>query len=500
MQYYVRDGLRTLLVFCIATFLSYCSLHLTDYSYYIFLCYILATIIIARITSGYFFGILASVATVIATALLIRLPKKDYPLTFLGLFLILIITSTTTAHLKRLVESSRAREEMTKKLLDINRSLLTTRGITNIISLSLDWVVRFTGTSAIFYEGDSQSGKKAMIRCTNMDHEKVLHSYHEKFIAHWVFENGERAGVGTSYCGKSSATYFPIISHGAVLAVIGVFCDELEPLKEDEITFLNLMYSQIAMAIERQNLSDSQHTLAIETEKEKMRSNLLRAISHDLRTPLTGMIGASTTLLENREQLSDKKKEMLLRHIQEDSNWLLHMVENLLSVTRIREGHTAVTKVPEPLEEVVSEVIMKTKKNYPNAQISAHVPDEFLMVPMDATLIEQVLLNLVENSIKYSNSDEPTELLVNLVDKQVEFHVMDRGIGLEESKIETIFDGYSMNDRHGADSAKGMGIGLSICKTIIYAHGGTITAKNREDCGAIFTFTLPLEGESDCEC
>ncbi len=502
----ILDSLKTLLIFIVATIISFYFYKYTEATTSVLMSYILATILISRITTGYIYGIVASILSVIVSNYLfiyflhtMDVPRKDLPLTFIGLLLISLITSTTTAHLKQHARLADIREEKTKKLFEINEKLLTTRGIENIIDLALEFVVSLTERSAIFYEGDSQSGKNTVIRSKNEEHTRILRSYHETFIAHWVFEHGECAGAGAPRSIKSSAIYFPIIAHDKTLGVIGVFCGYKHLLEPEMITFLKLMISQIAMAIERQNLSDNQRLLAIESEKEKTRSNLLRAVSHDLRTPLTGMIGASNILIENKDTLSESEKDTLIRHIKEDSNWLLHMVENLLSVTRIREGATAVTKMPEPLEEVVSEVIGRIKNRYHDAQIQVQVPEEFLMVPMDATLIEQVMLNLIENSIKYSQSEKPVELWVTKEENEVVFHVMDEGIGLREDEIGTIFDGYSMNRNRSADTAKGMGIGLSICKTIINAHGGSITAQNREHGGAMFTFTLPLEGDSPNE-
>lgn len=236
--------------------------------------------------------------------------------------------------------------------------------------------------------------------------------------------------------------------------------------------------------------------LLMEAEKEKMRANLLRAVSHDLRTPLTSIIGASATYLENSHVLSSKKKKQLVENISEDANWLLHMVENLLSVTRIRSENTSVTKSLESVEEVVSEAVHRFKKRMPGSSIVVSVPDELLFVAMDATLIEQVIINLFENAAIHSHSLEPTKCLVDVDETNVYFHIIDYGIGIREDRLASIFDGVSYNQNSNGDSSKGMGIGLSICKTIITAHGGQITATNHLT-GVEFTFSLPLEEEKE---
>ena len=228
-----------------------------------------------------------------------------------------------------------------------------------------------------------------------------------------------------------------------------------------------------------------------EAEREKIRANLLRAISHDLRTPLTGIIGASSSYLEAENLLSDADKRELVTNINNDSNWLLNMVENLLSVTRIQGDNRNLNKTPEAIEEVVSEATMRLHKRLPSAVIHVTAPEEFLMIPMDALLIEQVLLNLLENAITHSGSQEPTDLIITEQEDVVTFQVKDYGKGLDETQIDKLFKG-AYSSATTTDSHRGMGIGLSICKTIINAHGGTILARNHEH-GAEFIFTLPKE-------
>ena len=236
--------------------------------------------------------------------------------------------------------------------------------------------------------------------------------------------------------------------------------------------------------------------LLLEAEKEKMRANLLRAISHDLRTPLTSIIGSSSTYLEHYETLTKSQQIDLVRHIYEDSNWLLNMVENLLSVTRIHNDTTSVTTSLEPIEEVLSEAVFRLKKRLPHASIKVSVPNEFLMIPMDAILIEQVIINLLENAIIHSHSLKPIECSVDYDEHFVSFHIIDYGIGIPEDRISSLFDGNAYIDPSCSDRHKGMGIGLSICKTIITAHKGIIFASNHKN-GATFTFKLPRGNESN---
>lgn len=232
--------------------------------------------------------------------------------------------------------------------------------------------------------------------------------------------------------------------------------------------------------------------LLMEADKEKMRAMLLRAISHDLRTPLTSIIGSSNSFLECFDALTDKDKLELVTHIHEDSSWLLHMVENILSITKIQDDSTRLIKTPEPIEEVISAGVLRVKKRFPNCNINVKLMDDFIMIPMDAILIEQVVINLLENAIEHSNSSKPIDIFTTENKNEIEFHVKDYGTGISSDFIEYIFNKNSNNKYYSSDRYKGMGLGLSICQTIIAAHKGTINAKNHND-GAEFYFTLPKE-------
>lgn len=231
----------------------------------------------------------------------------------------------------------------------------------------------------------------------------------------------------------------------------------------------------------------------IEAEKEKLRANLLRAVSHDLRTPLTGIMGASASLEENWDSYETTERLELIHNIHDDADWLLNMVENLLSVTRIQAKGSKLNMAVEVLDEVVAESVTRLKKRFPDAEIEVTVPVEIILFRMDAKLIEQVLINLMENALTHAHSRQPIRLIVENQSDDICFRVIDYGIGLNESRLDHIFDG-TYPESVSSDVHKGMGIGLSICQSIITAHHGTISAHNHEN-GAEFLFTLPKEGE-----
>ncbi|MBR5740156.1 MAG: DUF4118 domain-containing protein [Firmicutes bacterium] len=264
-----------------------------------------------------------------------------------------------------------------------------------------------------------------------------------------------------------------------------------------QVTFLGMLIISIITSILSTVLKTQQDILAqqdkelMEAEKEKMRANLLRAVSHDIRTPLTGIIGNSESIIENPGTMDEAEKIRLVTNIDRDARWLLNMVENLLSVTRIDEQSSKVKKSPELAEEVASTAVSQFRKNFPDSRVTVRVPDEPVMAEMDPMLIQQVLINILNNAYTHSGTQEPIELEVRAEDGDVLFSVRDYGKRIPKERLESIFDGVGFGtEEDSPDSTKGMGIGLSICKTIIDAHDGTIRAVDHED-GVEFVFTLP---------
>mgnify|MGYP000357385614 FL=1 len=261
--------------------------------------------------------------------------------------------------------------------------------------------------------------------------------------------------------------------------------------------FISILTSATTFRMKDQarKINEAEKFLA-EAEKEKLRANLLRAVSHDLRTPLTSMIGASSSYLENEAALPPKEKRELVSEIYEDANWLLHMVENLLSVTRITDGGASVLKkTPEAAEEVLFDAVSTSRKRYPDLQIKTVIPDEFVTAPREPLVIKQVLLNLIENAYFHARSTKPLECTLSSTEDAIKFCIRDYGTGIAPDRLSGIFDAVPSAPSSAAstvDTRKGMGIGLSICKAIVNAHNGEITARNLTE-GAEFCFTIPKE-------
>jgi len=235
--------------------------------------------------------------------------------------------------------------------------------------------------------------------------------------------------------------------------------------------------------------------LKLAAEKEKTRSNLLRAVSHDLRTPLTTILGSTGAIIENHDVLDKNQQLELLREIKEDSEWLIRMVENLLTVTKIEDGSEAkIAKTPEPCEEIMFESVRKFRKRFPNNKVKVIVPEELVIVPMDALLVQQVIINLLENVVLHAKGATEAVFSLKKSENGAVFEVSDDGCGISSDVLEHIFDIYrESSNEEKYDAKRNMGIGLPVCKTIIKAHNGSMSAENKPEGGARFTFVLPLQ-------
>lgn len=232
-----------------------------------------------------------------------------------------------------------------------------------------------------------------------------------------------------------------------------------------------------------------------ERDKEQMRSNLLRSVSHDIRTPLTSIIGSASAYLENHDKLSEESCIELISDVKSDAQWLIRMVENILSVTRIGEDSAYINKNPEMAEEIIGEAVQKFKKSYSSYDVKTVIPEEIIFIPMDAILIEQVLVNLMENAVLHGECTDKITVTLSCDEKNAIFTVEDNGVGIEGDISKYLTGGVLRNkEKSGADEKRCMGIGLSVCVSIIKAHGGELKAENKKtERGAVLSFTLPLE-------
>lgn len=255
---------------------------------------------------------------------------------------------------------------------------------------------------------------------------------------------------------------------------------------------LSLITSMLMTKLKRNDM------IRAESERERTRANLLRAISHDLRTPLTTIYSASTTLLNKGEMLNEQQQYSMLQNIQEDSEWLIRMVENLLSVTRIDDGTVKLIKTATIVDELIDSALTKFLMRHPEQNVKLDIAEEIIVIYVDSILIEQVIINLLENAVYHAKNMTELNLRVFTLGNKAIFEVLDNGCGIPEDKLKHIFEGSYGTKSDSSDSSKRFaGIGLSVCSTIIRAHGGEISAEERKKGGALFRFTLGLEDDSD---
>ncbi len=495
---YTYDFFKTVCIYIIATVIALLFTEINVISDNIYGIYMLAVAITAFLTNGYFWSILSSIGGVIGVNFFFTAPfynldfsMAGYPITFAILLLMSCLTSALTGRVKKSAILAAHKEIRAQKLSKMSTHLLTAHEIESILDISLHTLFDTYNCSVIIFLGSPNQPTMQKQLLLNDRDDLIFDSLLEKQVAQKAYDENIITGIvsnhGTQNC---KGSYLPIASDEKKYGVLGLIIENPDTILKDTIPFISVMVTQIILALERQLLEDKTNQILLVKDREKMRSNLLRAVSHDIRTPLTCILGA-TNLLQNPDTSKEDTDE-LLQSITKDAEWLIQMVENLLAVTRINENSAKVQKSNEIVEEVVGEAVGRIKKRFPTAKISVTVPDELLLIPMDATLIEQVLINLLENSIRHSGSSAPIILTVRQKETAAIFSVSDQGCGIALQQLNDIFGG---NANKYNDANRGLGIGLSICKTIIQAHGGMIFAENNSTGGAKFTFTLPLKGE-----
>ncbi len=499
------DLCKTILVFLIATTFALCLQEAEVMNDNIFGVYMLAVAITSSVTNGYAWGIIGSVCGVIGVNYFFTFPYfalnftlSGYPITFAILLLLSILTSALTAKVKKAALLSSIGQRRAQSLNDMSQSLLSANSLDEILEITLENLYLVNQCSIVVYMGAPTAPDKKVAKYVSEKDELILDSMLEKQVAQQAYDTGNTTGQRTEDATQNClGTYIPFSKQNKIYGVMGLLFSKNTYIESATLGFCNVMATQTILALDRQELVEQSQKILLEKEKEKMRSNLLRAISHDLRTPLTCILGSTATLRDNHQKLENDTRIRLLNDIYHDAEWLIQMVENLLSVTKISGEGTQLKKQEEVVEEVVAESVSKIQKRFPTAEIRVRVPDELLLLPMDAMLIEQVLINLMENAIRHSDSQKPIYLTVKHLWHHVYFSVLDQGVGIEEERLPYIFDGTTSGK--SSDSSRGLGIGLPICKSIITAHGGTIYAKNNENGGANFTFVLPEEGVESYE-
>ncbi len=454
----------------------------------------MAIFIITAVTEGYIYGVSSAVIGVFTYDFLITSPRfgfsftVNFPVTLIVLLLVVLTSSIITTSIKKQAEQARQKCQHAELLYSINRNLLSTRDLDTIIRYSMDYLKDELMHSVAFFEDIKPYGKLT-----------PYFQYEEEDVGIEFFKKDEvfnfvrlAADKQKTLEDKDYGYYLPIITQNITYGVF-VFSFKEKDLNKKQKMFLELIAEQTAQALRMYRLISEQQETKVMMETEKVKNSFLRSISHDLRTPLTGIIGASSTLLEEGDKVPYEVRAKLVEGIQNDSQWLLNMIENILSITKIQNNDMVIDKSEEIVEEVIEGAVLTFHKRFPNTKITIYQPDNVILLPMDIMLISQVLTNILENTQRHAGGRRSDVTLeVKEEDDFVRFIITDTGPGIDPKILPMLFNFTITQENPYKDSRRNLGIGLSICKTIIRAHGGEIHANNRPEGGAQFVFTLPL--------
>ena len=462
--------------------------------------YILSVLIISVITTNRVYSLLSSLASVIIFNFFFTEPKytllaydQGYPVTFLVMFLAALITGTLAAKLKNHARQSAQIAYRTKLLFDTDVLLGKAKGSEAIIDVASHQLVKLFERDVVVYPAkEGRLGEPQVFFASDKKEMEQYLGENEQNVAAWVFRNNKHAGATTDTFSNAQCLYLAIRINENVYGVVGIAVHE-QPLDVFEKSVLLSILGECALALENDKNAREKEKAAVIAKNEQLRANLLRSISHDLRTPLTSISGNASNLLSNGGSFDEETKQRLYSDIYDDSMWLINLVENLLAVTRIEEGRMNLRLSAELVDEVIAEALRHVNRKSIEHNITVHNTDELLLAKIDARLIVQVVINIVDNAIKYTPKDSEIEINAWKKGTHIVVTISDNGPGISDKDKEHIFDMFYSGKNKIADSRRSLGLGLSLCKSIITAHGGEITVSDHEPHGTVFTFTLPAE-------
>jgi two-component system sensor histidine kinase KdpD len=413
----------------------------------------------------------------------------QYLLTFLVMLLTGLVISTLTARVQFQAESARRRERRTAALYAISRELAATQNHEQIARIALKHVGEASDVRAVVLLPD----RDRKLVPAGADPDSLVLSQHDEAVARWVLEHGQTAGRGTATLPGAEGVYLPLTTSRGTVGVLGVApSGAAQTLDLEQLHLLEAFAGLAALAIQRAELEAEADRIRLDIETERLRSSLLSAVSHDLRTPLSVITGASSTLLDSGQSLDAKVRRELAASILEESERLNRLVANLLDMTRLQAGALEVQKQWQPIEEVIGAALARLSRQLKGHPVATHIAPDLPFAPLDDLLIQQVLVNLLENAARHTPPGTPVEVSARKEGNSVLIEVADRGPGLPPGDPSRLFEKFY----RAGDSASrmGAGLGLAICRGIVELHGGKIQAENRPGGGAAFRFSLPLEG------
>ena len=492
-----KDYFLTAFIFALCTLIGLLFQKLNFRDTNIVTIYILGVLLTSIVTDGYLCSVAGSFLSVFLFCFFLTEPRMSfqtyavgYPVTFFIMLISSVLTGALAAKLKTHAKLSAQLAFRTQVLFDTDRLLQKAKGETEILDVACTQLLRLLNRNITAYavkdgalsEGKLFSGEKE-------DTEDFL-TPEEQQIARWVCENRQRAGASTHHFPNAKCLYLAIRSGNSVYGVIGIPLQK-ETLDSFEYSILLSVINECALAMENAQNAVEKEKIAVLAKNEQLRADLLRAISHDLRTPLCSISGNADMLLSNSDRLDEATKHQIYTDIYDDSEWLIGVVENLLSITRLNDGRLKFKFTDQLLDEVIAEALRHISRKHDDYKIVTDC-EELVLARMDVRLIMQVLINLVDNAIKYTPPGSVILIRGRKTDRGAQISVEDNGPGIPEEMKPHVFEMFYTGKKAIADSHRSMGLGLALCCSIVEAHNGTLMLTEHEPHGCNFTFTLPL--------
>lgn len=494
----LRDIGKTVLVLLAATLTGYAFYVLGFSEANIIAVYLFAVLVCSVVTTSPLCGLLASVVSVLVFNFFFTVPRftfrfhdPNYLVTMPIMFMVALLTGSLATRLKNNAKQSAQAAFRTKLLFETNQLLQKENSESAVMKAMAGQLTKLLERDLVLYPSDGKELFQPDVYRAGNSEGRDLTSESEKAVAVWVLHNNKRAGATTDTLGNAQCLYLAIRAGSQVYGVVGVAMADGVSLDPFENSVLLSTLGECALALESIRSAREKEDAAVLARNEQLRANLLRAISHDLRTPLTSIAGSAGNLLANYEKMDETDRVRTFTNIYDDSQWLINLVENLLAITRIEGGQVDLNQSVELMEEVVAEALRHIDRRSAAYTIRIDSTQELLLARIDTRLIVQVLINLVDNAIKYTPAGSEIQVHMEKRGQWVQVSVADSGPGIPNEQKPRIFDMFYSGANKAADSRRSLGLGLALCKSIVTAHGGTIFVSDNRPHGSIFTFTLP---------
>lgn len=412
----------------------------------------------------------------------------EYLITFAVMLVAALVISGLALRIRAQADAAREGERRIAALYAMSRELASTRGASALIAIVVRHVSEVFRTSVVVLLPRADG---RLAPANGPEPTAPLHAS-ELAVSQWVYEHAQVAGHGTDTLPGAAALYLPLLGSRGTVGVLGVTPQDPGVMQTPEqLHQLETFASQTALALERARLAEEAEQAQVREETERLRNSLLSSVSHDLRTPLASITGAASTLLDSEARLDAATRRDLLEALHEEADRLNRLVQNLLEMTRLESGALQLQTEWHSVEEVVGAALGRFAKPLARRRVVTRVPADLPLVPMDAVLIEQVLINLVDNVLKYTPAESPIDVTAEDAGGAVLIEVADRGPGLPPGDERRVFEKFHRGE--GGTPVRGAGLGLAICRGIVQAHGGRIWAENRTGGGVAIRFTLPIK-------